>query len=134
MSPLKEKGTFYCQLQKHGFEPKWSVTEQKWICKLAFFSYMIKEEWKKTIIWIVRIYWNFFPFSGKPAILVGVSQVEQNVWKSFKWLFDNLIKENASSHHTPPTVDKWCHLLWKYFTKHFRLESVSNSNVKIKHV
>lgn len=75
---------------------------------------------QKTSIWIVRIDWNFFsPPAGKPAILVGVSQMEQNVWKPFKWLFDNLIKENASSHRTPPTVDKWCHLLWKYFTKHF---------------
>ena len=99
---------------------------------------------KKILVWLkrkaktkylgFRVCWEFSPHSGKPAILVGVSQMEHNVWKPFKWLFDNLIKENASSHCTPPTVDKWCHLLWKYFTKHFHLESVSNSGFKIKHV
>lgn len=99
---------------------------------------------KKILVWLkrkaktkylgFRVCWEFSPHSGKPAILVGVSQMEHNVWKPFKWLFDNLIKENASSHRTPPTVDKWCHLLWKYFTKHFHLESVSNSGFKIKHV
>lgn len=83
---------------------------------------------------MVRNDQNVFPRFGKPAILVGVSRIEQNVWKPFKWLFDNLIKANALNHHTPPTVDKWCHLLWKYFTKHFHLELVPNSDFKIKHV
>lgn len=137
----RQGGTFFCQLQKRemGF-CQYDLFPNESGCKLAAprpspsSPYIIPKESKKWGPGESPSPGIFFPHSGKPAILVGVSRMEQNAWKPFKWLVDNLIKENASSHHTPPTVDKWCHLLWKYFTKHFPLETVSNSDFKIKHV
>ena len=40
---------------------------------------MIKEESKKQVSGESESTGIFFPHSGKPAILVGVSQMEQNV-------------------------------------------------------
>lgn len=125
-----KKGRLCHHLQKDSSSSLWSATEQKEICKLHFFLLVmcLKKGAKHKYLDSHNLLEIFFPCPGKPSTFVGVSPMEQNVWEPFKWLFDDLIKKNASSHHTPPTVDKWCHLLWKYFTKHCGLESVSNSD------
>ena len=108
LSLLTEKGNFAVSCRNGVFHQNNLLPNQS-----GFANLLLK---KKILVWLkrkaktkylgFRVCWEFSPHSGKPAILVGVSQMEHNVWKPFKWLFDNLIKENASSHCTPPTVDK----------------------------
>lgn len=103
----------------------------RWACSHLFHCNKRREE--ATYLAIRSAQNSFSFFSGKLAMLVGVSPMQQNVWKPFKWLFDNLIKENALSCHTPPTADKRCHLPQQYFTKHFPVQSESSSSFEIRH-